>query len=76
MSLAATSYEPRQRYRRRPSPVATIEEAAEYCRLSTKTIRRFVACGKLRGNRVGKRILITFAALDRLIGAGPGEAGA
>jgi excisionase family DNA binding protein len=42
-------------------------ELATYAGLSVKTIRRLVDAGKVSGHRVGRRVLIPFEDMDRLI---------
>jgi excisionase family DNA binding protein len=39
-------------------------ELASYSGLSTKTIRRLVGAGKVRGRKVGRRLVIPFEDLD------------
>ena len=47
----------------RPAPApnarryASIREAAEYTGLCTKTIRRYIAAGRITGRRVGPRLI-------------------
>ena len=41
----------------RPPRYASFEEAAEYLRVNPKTVRRYVASGRLTGYRVGERLL-------------------
>lgn len=51
----------------RPDRFASISEGAEYADVSTRTIRRWIAEGRLPGYRVGPRLLkIDLADLDRL----------
>ena len=35
----------------------SMQEAAELCGVSTKTIRRYIAAGRLTANRVGPRLI-------------------
>jgi len=59
-------------------------DCARYCSLSVKTIRRLIRAGRLPVERVGRRVLIRYRDLDRLIagcpagarGGGPGSASA
>ncbi len=45
-------------------------ELAAYAGLSVKTIRRLVGAGKLRGRKVGRRLLIPFEDIDaHILGA-------
>ena len=59
MPSVATSA-PAQRY-------GSAAQVASYAGLSIKTVRRLVAAGKVRGRKVGRRLLIPFEDLDRLI---------
>lgn len=49
---------------------ASVKEAAEYLRVSERTVRRLVDTGKLEAGRVGGsergRLVISYANLDRL----------
>lgn len=48
--------------------LASIAVAAECCDVSTKTIRRYIAAGRITGYRVGPRLIkIDIAELDRLL---------
>src|SRR4051812_1582929 len=68
---------------RRPMPVAlkaptaprygSAAELAGYSGLSVKSVRRLVDAGKVRGLKVGRRLLIPFADMDRLILKGPAD---
>jgi excisionase family DNA binding protein len=42
-------------------------EVASYAGLSTKTIRRLVEAGRVPGHKVGRRLVIPFEAVDRMI---------
>ena len=54
------------------SGFATITEAADHLRCSTKTVRRYIATGRLAAFRVGPRMLrIETSDLDALIRAIP-----
>ena len=47
---------------------ASINDAAEYAGVSTKTIRRYIAAGRLTGYRVGPRLIkINLAEVDALL---------
>ena len=48
--------------------VLTLEEAADLCRVHYLTMRRWAADGKVPSHRIGKRILVRRADLDRLLG--------
>lgn len=37
--------------------LATIDEAAEYTRISTQTLRKYISDGKLRAYRAGPRLV-------------------
>jgi len=51
-----------------PAPrYGSAAELASYAGLSVKTIRRLVDAGKVRGHKVGRRLLIPFEDLDRHI---------
>lgn len=48
--------------------IASINAAAEYAGVSTKTIRRYVAAGRLTGYRIGPRLIkINLAEVDALL---------
>jgi len=48
--------------------LASIADAAEYAAISTKTIRRRIACGDLTGYRVGPRLIrIDLVELDAML---------
>ncbi len=49
----------------------TPQEAADYLRVSLRTIRRHLAAGTIRGRRVGKLWRIRKADLDAAFPAGP-----
>ena len=52
-------------------PYLTIHEAAVRLRCSTKTVRRYIASGKLQAYRVGPTMLrIRLTDLDALVAAG------
>jgi excisionase family DNA binding protein len=54
----------------KPLPVPRYGSAAQlasYAGLSVKTVRRLVDAGKVRGIKVGSRLLIPFEDVDRLI---------
>ena len=50
----------------------TVAEAAEYCRCSPFTIRRWIGIGMLRASRPGKAYLIRVEDIDALIAATAG----
>jgi excisionase family DNA binding protein len=49
------------------SPFLLVEQAAEYANLPLETIRKWIAVGKLRHARPGRRILIRKTDLVALI---------
>jgi excisionase family DNA binding protein len=51
-----------------------LKEAAELTGLSHWTLRKYIRTGKLRGIRIGKRVLIEPAELERMIKQGGAEA--
>ena len=61
----------------RPSRrLASLVDAAEYAAISTKTIRRRIACGDLTGYRVGPRLIrIDLTELDAMLQPIPSAAG-
>lgn len=42
---------------KRPEELSTIEEAAQYLKVSTRTIRRMIADGKISSYRIGGRAI-------------------
>ena len=53
-----------------PGPYVTIAEAAELLRVDPKTVRSRIKSGDLEAHRHGRRILISLAAIMRLIERG------
>lgn len=50
------------------TPHLTVDEAANFMRRSSKTIRRYLACGRLKGTRIaGGTILVERASIEKLI---------
>ncbi|NMN93903.1 helix-turn-helix transcriptional regulator [Antrihabitans stalactiti] len=48
--------------------LASIAVAAECCDVSTKTIRRYIAAGRITGYRIGPRLLkVDLEELDQLL---------
>ena len=48
--------------------IASINAAAEYAGVSTRTIRRYIAAGRLTGYRIGPRLIkINLAEVDALL---------
>ena len=49
----------------------TLQEVAERLRCSTKTVRRYVACGRLKAYRVGPTMLrVSAEQLDAMVVSG------
>ncbi|MDH6280980.1 helix-turn-helix domain-containing protein [Prescottella agglutinans] len=47
---------------------STLTEAAETLSVSTRTVRRYIAAGKLKAYRVGPRVIrVDLSELDRLM---------
>lgn len=56
---------PKNNFQRR---LASIAVAAEHCDVSTKTIRRYIAAGRITGYRVGPKLLkVDLNELDDLL---------
>lgn len=49
--------------------VCTIEEAAQVLTISNRKACELIACGKLKSTRLGRRVVITREALEKLAGA-------
>jgi len=48
--------------------LVTIAAAAEYASVAPKTIRRYIAAGRITGYRMGPRLIrVDLAELDRLL---------
>jgi excisionase family DNA binding protein len=59
---------PRTRRERRHPEWVSLQEAAEYCGVDYRTIRRWIAAGHLNGTRVGPKLIkVDVAELDRLV---------
>lgn len=52
-----TTRSPRNRRERRHPELIGLQEAADYCDVSYRTMRRWVASGQLRAVRVGPRLI-------------------
>ena len=62
-----TSCPPANRRERRHPELIGLPEAADYCDVSYRTIRRWIADGRLDAVRVGPRLLkVSIADLDEL----------
>ena len=48
-------------------PYLTVQEAAKLSRIAVSTIRLYIRKGKLRPQKVGRRIVISRAELDRFM---------
>lgn len=48
--------------------VYTLEEAAQYTQLSTRTLRTYIRAGRLEAKRVGREYRIRQSALASLVG--------
>lgn len=56
---------PRNRRERRQPELIGLQEAADYCDVSYRTIRRWISAGHLNAVRVGPRLLkVELSALD------------
>jgi excisionase family DNA binding protein len=51
-------------------PLNSVTEAAEFLRLSKWTVRAYIRAGKLNVVRLGRRVLIEKAELERLVAEG------
>ena len=51
----------------------TIQEAAEFLRLSTRTVRNYVKRGEIRGKIIGKRWRFRRADLDAFFESAPSD---
>jgi len=54
----------------KPSDVLTADEAADYLRVSRKTLYRLVSAGKIPGQKVGRSWRFRRADLVAFLGAG------
>jgi len=52
-------------------PYLTIKEASDVARIAASTIRLYIRKGKLKTQRVGRRIIISRAELEKFLGAAP-----
>ena len=52
-------------------PYLSVKEAAELARIAISTIRLYIRKGKLRPQRVGRRIVISRGELEKFLGAAP-----
>lgn len=51
----------------------TVDKAAEATGLSTQTIRRKVQDGELEAKKVGRRVLVDYESLKRLVSTQPAQ---
>jgi len=51
-----------------PKPFLTVSEAAELARVGTSTIRLYIRKGKLKPRKVGRRVIVARAELERFLG--------
>jgi excisionase family DNA binding protein len=51
------------------APYLTVAEAADVSRLSVPTVRSLIRRGKLKGHRVGRRVVVKRAELERFLDA-------
>jgi excisionase family DNA binding protein len=51
----------------------TVTEAAELLKITPQTVRAYIKRGKLKGQRIGRPILITETALRNFIGLAPAK---
>jgi excisionase family DNA binding protein len=54
-----------------PKNCLSVESAAEYLGVSAITVRRLIARKKLKASRIGRRVIITPAALANYLEANP-----
>lgn len=52
-------------------PYLTINEASEFARIAVSTVRSYIRKGKLKTQKVGRRIIISRAELEKFLGAAP-----
>jgi excisionase family DNA binding protein len=72
---AERQYMPTNRRERRHPQLIGLPEAADYCDVSYKTIRRWISEGRLNAVRVGPRLLkVDTADLDKLLNPVGGNA--
>jgi excisionase family DNA binding protein len=50
-----------------PKTCLSVEAAAEYLGVSELTVRRLISSKKLKASRIGRRVIITPAALAKLL---------
>lgn len=53
------------------NPYLTVAEAAETARIAESTIRLYIRKGKLKASKVGRRVVIPRAELDKFLGMNP-----
>jgi excisionase family DNA binding protein len=52
----------------------TVEEAADFARLAPSTIRLYIRKGKLKAQKVGRRVIIARVELEAFLSQNPTEA--
>jgi excisionase family DNA binding protein len=50
------------------NPYLTVKEAAELTRLATSTIRLYIRKGQLKAQRVGSRVILSRAEVEKFLG--------
>jgi len=50
-----------------PKTCLSVDAAAEYLGVSALTVRRLISAKKLKASRIGRRVIITPAALAKLL---------
>ena len=55
---------------RDPRPLNTVEDVAEFCQVSTKTVRRWIQRGELQAVRLGALVRVPHEELDAFINKG------
>src|SRR4051794_35805118 len=56
-----------------PTDLLLLEEVANFARVSTETVRFWIRCGQLPSVRPGRRRMVSRAALEGFLVAGPHE---
>lgn len=70
-----SSRQPANRRERRHPELIGLQEAADYCDVSYRTVRRWVASGRLRAVRVGPRLIkLDLAELEAFLQPAGGAA--
>jgi excisionase family DNA binding protein len=62
-----TQHMPRNRHERRHPELISLRASAEYCDVDPRTVRRWIAAGRLNAYRVGPRLIkVDVAELDKI----------